>query len=382
MSKKLIRSAFFWLVIGLILTVFMIYSDSLTGIAILAIWIAAPFCSFFQNFLIRKKISVTASYPAAVEKNKPFFGNLTVKNDSFLSVSKMLCRLKLTNSMTGETSERCVMLSAAAKEEHCTKLQLSSAHCGYLIPEITDVYLLDFIGFLPVSCKEHSKEKISVLPDTFTPEISLHPSFAMQEDADHWSPYKKGNDPSEVFALRDYVPGDSLKQIHWKLSSKRQKLIVREPSLPIENSLLIFWDKNTRAVSGKEMDAMAESMSSVCQNILEQGISFTVGWTEGTLCVFEQIDTDEQLLSVIPRMLKHGALLRSEHKTLISTDRELFSSFGKVIYLAAACPENTELFGSSEISLLLCGKEQDETVWPTIFFDADTYQEDLAIMEL
>lgn len=382
MSKQLIRSACFWSMIGLILTAFMLFSDNMTGMLILLIWIIAPFCSFFQNLFIRKKISVTASYPATVEKKKSFVGNLTVKNDSIFSVSKMLCRLKLTNSMTGETSEKCVLLSAAAKEEHCTKLQLSSTHCGYLISEIADVYLLDFIGFLPISCKEHSKEKISVLPDTFIPEISLHPSFAMQEDADHWSSYKKGNDPTEVFALRDYVSGDGLKQIHWKLSSKRQKLIVREPSLPIENSLLVFWDKNTKTVSGKEMDAMAECMSSICQSISEQGISFTVGWTEDSMCVFEEIDTGEQLLSVIPRMLKHGARIYSESATLRFKDRELLTVFGKVIYLAASCPEDSKLFGNSEPSLLLCGKQQNETVWPTIFFDADTYQEDLAIMEL
>lgn len=382
MSKKLISSACFWLMTGLILTAFLIYSGSLPVLMIQVIWIVAPFCSFLQNLFLKKKISVTATYPAAVEKNKPFFGTLTVKNDSLFSVPKVLCRLKVTNSMTGESSKQCILLSASAKEEQKTNLQLSSPHCGYLISEIQGVYLLDFIGFLPVSCKIQNREKISILPDTFTPEISLHLSAAIQEDAENWSPYKKGNDPSEVFALRDYVSGDSLKQIHWKLSSKRQKLIVREPSLPIENSLLIFWDKNTRTASAKEMDAMAECISSVCQNILEQGISFTVGWTEGALWTLEEIDHDEELLSVIPRMLKHGAMPQSENQKRIPLDPELFSSFGKVIYLAAACPEDLEIFSGSEISLLLCGKDQDEADCPTVFFDADTYQEDLAIIEL
>lgn len=38
---------------------------------------------------------------------------------------------------------------------------------------------------------------------------------------------------SDYYELRQYQSGDSLKNIHWKLSSKYDDLIVREPSLPV-----------------------------------------------------------------------------------------------------------------------------------------------------
>ena len=41
---------------------------------------------------------------------------------------------------------------------------------------------------------------------------------------------RKGNDPSEIFDIREYVPGDDIRSIHWKLSSKTDTLILKEAS--------------------------------------------------------------------------------------------------------------------------------------------------------
>ncbi|MFR7744089.1 MAG: DUF58 domain-containing protein [Acutalibacteraceae bacterium] len=46
-----------------------------------------------------------------------------------------------------------------------------------------------------------------------------------------------------MFQIRDYVPGDSQRQIHWKLSHKYDKLIVKDPSLPITRSAAVFWER-------------------------------------------------------------------------------------------------------------------------------------------
>lgn len=43
---------------------------------------------------------------------------------------------------------------------------------------------------------------------------------------------RKGSDASEMFDIRDYVPGDDIRTIHWKLSGKTDELIVRQASAP------------------------------------------------------------------------------------------------------------------------------------------------------
>ncbi len=40
---------------------------------------------------------------------------------------------------------------------------------------------------------------------------------------------KAGFDPSETFSIRDYKEGDRMKSIHWKLSYKLDRIMVRDP---------------------------------------------------------------------------------------------------------------------------------------------------------
>ena len=382
MMKKIFGSAAFWLFGWICLSVWTIYTSSLLGVAVTVLWLAIPVLTFLLNLAARKHVTAGIRVPATMGKNKKIQGELIIRNDSLISVSRVLCKIKITNRLTKEVSSTVLTLSAAAREENCINFEISSGQCGYLIVEVSNCWILDWFGFLPLPCGTGHIGKISVLPDTFVPGITLSLSSTARDDAQNWSQTQKGNDMTEVFALRDYVPGDSLKQIHWKLSSKRQQLIIREPSLPVEKSLLIFWDKNTRETTGREMDAMAECMASVCQEILNQGTTFTVGWTEEKLCVFENIDTDDQLLAVIPRMLKHGADHSSGSGAFLNAQAGGYGSYGKVIYLAGTYPEDFEPFSNGELSMLLCGKEQASAEFPAVFFDAENYEEDLEMIEL
>lgn len=382
MIKKILGSAAFWIIGWIGLSAWTIYKSSLLGVAVTVIWLTVPFLTCLLNLAARKHLTAGIRVPATLGKNKKIQGELIVRNDSLISVSRVLCKIKITNRLTKEVNSSVMSLSAAAHEETCIKFEISSGQCGYLTVEVSKCWLMDWFGFLPLPCIIGQTGKISVLPDTFVPGITLSLSATARDDAQNWSQTQKGNDLTEVFALRDYVPGDSLKQIHWKLSSKRQQLIVREPSLPVEKSLLIFWDKNAREATGREMDAMAECMASVCQEILNQGNTFTVGWTEEKICIFENIDTDDQLLAAIPRMLKHGADHSSGSGAFLNAQAGGYGSYGKVIYLAGTYPEDFEPFSDGELSMLLCGKEPAAADFPAVFFDAEHYEEDLEMIEL
>ena len=50
---------------------------------------------------------------------------------------------------------------------------------------------------------------------------------------------KKGGGFSEFHENREYRPGDSVRDIHWKLSGKTDKLIVRQAMEPVQRRLVL-----------------------------------------------------------------------------------------------------------------------------------------------
>ena len=100
----------------------------------------------------------------------------------------------------------------------------------------------------------------------------LSPAAAHIDDTEDYSNERPGYDLSEMFQIRDYVPGDSQRQIHWKLSHKYGKLIVKDPSLPITRSAAVFWERTENDPTAERTDAEAEIVVSVCRNLLSQSV--------------------------------------------------------------------------------------------------------------
>lgn len=200
------------------------------------------------------------------------------------------------------------------------------------------------------------------------------------DDSESYSPNKKGNDYSETFQLREYVPGDGIKQIHWKLSEKLDKLIVREASLPVQKSTLVFWDKYADdGFSSKEADAMAEVTASVCQALSKSGTPFSVGWNENKKCIIENINSTEELITAIPQLLKCGA------DTEMSGAKRYFENYGcaafsKIIYISKTIPDGYYDFAAqSSITPILCSAVPIDGA---VTFDTDSYSESLNLLEL
>ena len=58
--------------------------------------------------------------------------------------------------------------------------------------------------------------------------------------------------------------------------------------------------------TAEEMDAMAEVVASVSQAIMEMGTLFTLGWTEEQICMYEEIESEEQLIQVLDILETQG----------------------------------------------------------------------------
>lgn len=90
---------------------------------------------------------------------------------------------------------------------------------------------------------------------------------------------RRGNDPSEMFDIREYVPGDDIRSIHWKLSGKLGTLILRQSSEPVHYQVAFLPDLALQNVQGEitseEINTAVAIGAAVCEALVRHGL--TVG---------------------------------------------------------------------------------------------------------
>lgn len=110
-------------------------------------------------------------------------------------------------------------------------------NCGALLCTIQKLKVYDYLGLFSRTLRYSVPLRVFVHPATVPVPVPRR----TENSAIAWKP-KWGGGFSENHELRLYQPGDSLRQIHWKLSAKTGELIFRQPMDPVRNHLLIWLD--------------------------------------------------------------------------------------------------------------------------------------------
>lgn len=108
--------------------------------------------------------------------------------------------------------------------------------CGVLACTVSRGRVYDYLGLFRLPLKTPEPFRLVILPQREKveplPNLERHLAAA-------WQP-KPGGGYSEQHELRLYRPGDSLRQIHWKLSGKTGKLILRQSMVPQGNQVRLW----------------------------------------------------------------------------------------------------------------------------------------------
>ena len=140
-----------------------------------------------------------------------------------------------------ESSEDALHFALLPKQRLLLHPAVRVAHCGRVDLTVTRVEVCDMLGLIaipvPLRYIHNATASVYVLPELQIRTVETEEAADLGLDSATYSTEKPGGDPSEIFQLRDYRPGDSRHSIHWKLSSRMDRLIVREFGLPLNASL-------------------------------------------------------------------------------------------------------------------------------------------------
>jgi hypothetical protein len=112
---------------------------------------------------------------------------------------------------------------------------LPADHCGTLLCKPDGAKVYDYLGLFFLRIRQ--TESLSVVVKPRPVALQCLPDLERYL-ARSWRP-KPGGGFAENHELRLYRPGDSLNQVHWKLSAKTGKYIIREAMVPEKSRLLL-----------------------------------------------------------------------------------------------------------------------------------------------
>lgn len=333
---------------------------------LLAFLVLLPPVSLCANLCVRKKICGAIHIPTTAAKGTANMGMVILKNEGWLPAAKLYCKIALVNDLTGERQTLELITAIAPRSETRRDFLLESPYCGRVFVYVESVRILDYFGLIALKVPMKAHARITILPELFSCETVLTSMSAVSDDA---TVSRRGDDRTEVFQLREYQSGDDIRQIHWKLSSKLDTLLLREPSQSVSRSLLVFWDKRC-ACSPAQMDALAETAASIGQALCDSGTAFDLCWTEKDDLELRQIQDGESLLQTIPALVTQAGLPECRDPD--------FEGYGRVLYLTS---QLSDIKDAETVLYLVCSEEAYDG-GNCLVFSPQTYREQLERLEI
>lgn len=378
----MIKMKLSWIALEMLLTGCFLYFASSVALALAAAMILLPLLLLAANLYVRKKIHTAISADLNIRKGES--GNITVRleNQTALPVLRVQCRVRVENQLNREVQVFSVGTWLPPKGRQQISMETGSRYCGRLKITLEKVSLFDCFGLLGIPCGSQTAAYMTVQPETFETDITLLPNTGTNDESDVYSQEKAGSDLTEVFQIREYVPGDHPRQVHWKLSNKLDRLIVRDPGLPIIRNVLIFWERAGESGDPGMIDAQAEIVVSLCRSLLEHSIRFTIGWndTDRNLCILHEIQNMDELVGIVPRLLRATGAKDAVSGPELLLQEGSHALCGHMVYLAETADADAEaLCDYGHVTMIL----GNETMVPgSVVFDAEHYREQLSHLAL
>lgn len=188
---------------------------------------ALPIVSIIYALIGRATLKTfMLSSSTVTEKNRPFTYEFRLINESILPYPFVEAYTKLPRKNSVRTSERCIRVSMPPMSNYTVKGEVKFRFRGTYEIGISSIYIYDFFRLIRVRSDFYSYDTVYVLPRKLILDTDDAISVSDSATRTRKAPYVY--DRLEVSDIRDYRPGDSLKSIHWNLSSKNEEFIVRD----------------------------------------------------------------------------------------------------------------------------------------------------------
>lgn len=207
---------------------------------VLVLMIAGSILSGIAVAVLRRFLQVEINYAQnsyGVQGETAYFV-IQLKNPTWFVSLDAKVIVNVENTLLGTIGQQVFSVPIHAGKGETLTLPIAAGYPGLVRVSVSRVYVKDLMGFFRLKKPVDQAAELSILPREVN-DIAYEKTALEQGMLESEESSKRGNDFSDVQEVREYIPGDKLMSIHWKLSAKRDILMVKDRVSMSDHQLVI-----------------------------------------------------------------------------------------------------------------------------------------------
>lgn len=289
---------------------------------------AVPFISFPLLIIASHKLRVSFDLNETVAKrNEEYTLKAEFINRSFVPVTNCNFRLELKNDYSENTQVRYMTVSVPAFGKRVININIKPLMCGRINASVNEVKIMDLMSFFEVKTDVGADFTVNIMPRRLSSDITMLTGENISDDTEK---VHKDNAGNEILDIREYVSGDSLKTIHWKVSAKRDELYVKVRGDTSQERTLLLFELNKDDING-----ILDAVYTQTLRYVKQGLPIKICWAgRGSEQLSSNVVFDEKDIYPMFTQVYNSIASNAEEHTLSVARRQL--SGGTVLYISSS----------------------------------------------
>lgn len=254
------------------------YNDPFSLLLVFLLLLVLPLALLYALAGLKYLNAQITALPTAAEKGGRVTLQFRFQNKSLLFFPHVRAACQVMGQPKSQA--RHFRFGLAGFETRLVECTFDCAYCGTYDSKVLKLSFSDPFGLFRFFRKPGCEVSVLVLPRMIP--LPPSPSF-MEEESDRPAALEtteRGN--SSIAGIRDYIPGDPLRNIHWKLTAKWERLMVKEFDFIKKERERVLIDRFMPEAEPANTDCLLETATALALRYLTENRPADFAWLEET----------------------------------------------------------------------------------------------------
>lgn len=369
MAAKKWRLAY-WGSFGVVLVLLFFFSQlylAVVAIAMLLLAALSALCLVIDG----KRLRVDAHIEAKRTPQDTLPLTLTVHTPSrLLSAKYVQASIEIVNSMFGKQQTQTILLPLR-HNERCFDADIQLDGCGEILVRCLSVKACDLLELFSVRMEPFREARTIVYPRKKRVSLAMEKASIGSAQTGSSLQNRHGNDPSETFDMREYTPGDDIRAIHWKLSSKYDTLYLRQSSEPSHYDVMLMPDlglhHNDTAIPQQDLTAAVALTIALGEQLLRNGVMYCLAIPTNHELSVNEIRNAQELSRMLSKWLSIPLQFGCGAGMRFFRSERLEQAFSRLILVSAGeFPHELNALDNHVAVTAICADDVEKVSYATI----------------